>query len=55
MTQTEAQKRAQQKYKSKFKSWEVRIPPDMKKALDDKQKKKGLTKKQVLEHFLKEE
>ena len=54
-TQTEAQKRATKKYRQKMKMWNCRIAPDLHEAIEKKRKKKGLTKKQVLEHFLREE
>lgn len=53
MAQTEAQKRAQKKYRAKLKWWNVMLPPELYAAIETKRKEEGLTRKQVLERYLK--
>lgn len=55
MAQTEAQKRAEKKYRSKLKMWYIRLPQDLHTAIETKRKEEGLTRKQVLERYLKGE
>lgn len=55
MTQTEAQKRAEKKYRSKLKMWYIRLPQDLHTAIESKRKEEGLTRKQVLERYLRGE
>lgn len=55
MAQTEAQKRAQKKYRAKMKMWNCRIDPDLNAAIETKRKEEGLTRKQVLEKYLRGE
>lgn len=51
---TEAQKRANQKYKKNLKQWKIDLKPELYDEIEKARKEKGLFRREVLEEWLKQ-
>ena len=51
---TEAQRRAQRKYKNKLKQWQVRLQPEVYEAIEAERERQGLSRSELLKKIIKE-
>lgn len=50
---TEAQKRANKKYRDKQKQWQVRLSPELYEKIESERQRRNLTRKELLELLIK--
>ena len=54
MPLTDAQRRANNKYKKSLKQWQVRLQPEIYEAIEAERERQGLSRAELLKKFLEE-